>query len=329
MSDNKVTNYMVKLRNQLADLKLSDSSIDMYMSNLIRLNKDKSFNNLSFLKDKEFIDDYLNQYQSVETKLNYIKSATAALKTLRASPLYKTTIDYFKNHMAELSMEKDRNKSNDLKPREKENWLSWDNIITHRDKVLLEEIKPHMNSKTITKHMFEAIKDYVLLCLYTMIPPRRNRDFINCFILLKDNVPEKDIQDINTIDMVNDELVFRDYKTKAHHGIQKVDLPQDLKDVLTMYIKHHPEMKGTKKPNMIRLLVNYTGTPCTAENYITKKLNSIFQRKISSTMLRHIYLTEKYGDAWFKKLHEMEKDAQAMGHTPEMQKEYLRDIDSE
>ena len=37
-------------------------------------------------------------------------------------------------------------------------------------------------------------------------------------------------------------------------------------------------------------------------------------------MLRHIYLTNKYGDD----INEMKKDAEAMGHSTTEQKEYIK-----
>jgi hypothetical protein len=57
----------------------------------------------------------------------------------------------------------------------------------------------------------------------------------------------------------------------------------------------------------------------TNSNRITKSLNSIFGKKVGASMLRHIYLSNKYG----KVLNEQEADANFMSHGTRMQNEYV------
>jgi len=47
----------------------------------------------------------------------------------------------------------------------------------------------------------------------------------------------------------------------------------------------------------------------------------VFDKKIGSSLLRHIYLTDKYGD----KLKEQKKSAENMAHSLKTQKEYIKD----
>jgi hypothetical protein len=53
-------------------------------------------------------------------------------------------------------------------------------------------------------------------------------------------------------------------------------------------------------------------------NAITRILNRIFGRKVAASMLRHIYLSDKYD------IKEMKADADAMGHSLEEQKKYMK-----
>jgi hypothetical protein len=53
------------------------------------------------------------------------------------------------------------------------------------------------------------------------------------------------------------------------------------------------------------------GTKFSAQN-ITRELNSIFGKKISTSMLRHIYLSNLYKDV--PKLNQMRETAEKMGH---------------
>ena len=49
-------------------------------------------------------------------------------------------------------------------------------------------------------------------------------------------------------------------------------------------------------------------------------LNKVFGRKVSSSMLRHSYLSSKYA----KINEEQKEDADAMGHSTGMQKDYIK-----
>jgi hypothetical protein len=53
-------------------------------------------------------------------------------------------------------------------------------------------------------------------------------------------------------------------------------------------------------------------------NAVTRVLNRAFGKNIGSSMLRHIYLSEKYN------IDEMKKDADQMGHSLSLQKEYMK-----
>jgi hypothetical protein len=65
--------------------------------------------------------------------------------------------------------------------------------------------------------------------------------------------------------------------------------------------------------------VGYDGKALTAVNVITRLLNKTFGKKVGSSMLRHIYLTDKYKNV----LEEQKKDAEDMGHSTGEQKEYI------
>jgi hypothetical protein len=46
----------------------------------------------------------------------------------------------------------------------------------------------------------------------------------------------------------------------------------------------------------------------------------VFGKKIGSSMLRHIYISDKYKDV----MEEQQKDAANMGHSVELQREYFK-----
>ena len=81
-------------------------------------------------------------------------------------------------------------------------------------------------------------------------------------------------------------------------------------EVIKKYLGIHPlkaELK--KKSGAIPLLVDFHGEPFESNNAITRILNKIFGRRIGVSLLRNIYLTDKYAD----KVNELETDATKMG----------------
>jgi hypothetical protein len=70
----------------------------------------------------------------------------------------------------------------------------------------------------------------------------------------------------------------------------------------------------------VKFLVSQSGEPLTAVNAITRLLNKVFGKKIGSSMLRHIYISDKYKDV----MEEQQKDAANMGHSVELQREYFK-----
>jgi hypothetical protein len=78
-----------------------------------------------------------------------------------------------------------------------------------------------------------------------------------------------------------------------------------------------------KKAREVKLFVNHEGSPQSLVNYITLRLNKIFGRKVASTMLRHIFITHKFGDEF----EEMSKTASAMGHSLGEQRDYAKRVD--
>jgi integrase len=116
--------------------------------------------------------------------------------------------------------------------------------------------------------------------------------------------------------------VFNRFKTAKKYGQQKETIPAELWDAVSAYLKFHPLMKKRlPKSACIKFLVKADGTPLNSANGITRLLNKAFGRKIGSSMLRHIFLTDKYGST----LKEMEDDAAAMGHSVSQQREYVKD----
>jgi predicted metallo-beta-lactamase superfamily hydrolase len=129
--------------------------------------------------------------------------------------------------------------------------------------------------------------------------------------------------DDNYLSLDDNEFIFNVFKTSKKEGQVKIKFNDDMKHVINQYLKFHPLVKGKKlaKTSNIPFLVYFDGKEFDKVNSITRILNKIFDKKVGSSMLRHIFLSDKYGDT----LKEQQKDAKMMGHTVETQKEYIKD----
>ena len=109
------------------------------------------------------------------------------------------------------------------------------------------------------------------------IPPRRSKDYVDFKIKnidkTKDNYLEKN------------KLVFNSYKTAKTYGQQVVDIPVQLKNILTKWIKINPTDYLLFDSNMNKL----------SSVKLNQRLNKIFgEKKVGVNQLRHTYLTDKY-----------------------------------
>ena len=73
-----------------------------------------------------------------------------------------------------------------------------------------------------------------------------------------------------------------------------------------------------------QFLVSFNGEPYLQTNSITRILNKIFNAKVGASMLRKLYLTNKYGDT----LDELKTDVAQMGTSVDVAKNnYIKNID--
>jgi hypothetical protein len=206
------------------------------------------------------------------------------LSTIMSEDQDKTVADYNKQEKTE---------------KQTANWLEYDEVKQFHSKFEAEAL-PILNGKAtdISDANKKALNKYMLLTLSTGIyhPPRRSEI---ADIKIRDYDPEKD----NYIDLKKSKFIYNTYKTAKKYGREEVAIAPAFKKILTKYLK--------KLPNQEYLLMKPNGTKFSAQN-ITRELNSIFGKKISTSMLRHIYLSNLYKDV--PKLNQMRETAEKMGH---------------
>ena len=313
------TEFMINLSKKLIEVRhITESSASSYIRTLFTLNDKAVFKNLAFLKKTETIMSRIEHYAE-STQKTLLSGVVSVLSLYEDKPTYKKTYQFYYDRMmgkrkeiADTTIEGKKTET------QEKNWLTWEEVNAKRNE-LMNQVNSFLSQKTITAKQYETLQKYLILSLYTEQPPRRNQDYLDMYVSKKkaDALPK----DKNYLLMEGNtpkSFVFNRYKTARKYGTQVQDIPESLAQVISHFMKYHPTTKTTE----YKLLVNYDGSPINAPNAITRTLNRIMGKKIGSSMLRHIYLSSKYG----VEIQEMKADAQAMGHTiQEAQKTYIKE----
>ena len=310
--------------------KFRDSTLKMYARNLEIMAKDitgKDFKNLEFLCDFDKVKKYLKKY-NISTIKSRVASLISCLKTDYKK--YNQVILKYDIYLSKICKEYQtyldkRNKS--LK--EEENWVTLKELEkaleTHKKKVYLEKI--HKN-KEITKKQRNMLQDYVICALYVLIAPRRCLDYATMKIIHDtdyDKLDQETKENNNyliTAGIKAQQFSFGKYKTSSVYGVQLIDINPKLKKILNLYLKFViAEQKD--------LLINKMKKQLSS-NSLTKHLQYIFSttgaKKISCSMLRHIYITYNDTLKGYRALcKEAEKISNEMGHSLKTNCSYSRD----
>ena len=290
---------------------IADTTASLYLKNLVHLNGSIPFKNLAFLKQKQTIDNRLNEYAE-STRRAILGGVVSTLSLFKDKAAYKSLHRYYSDKLEALSKE-NREKDTSVKTEKQEkNWMSWKQIQEVKDD-LSKKVSELKAKKSLTAHEYDTLLQAIILGLYTDVPPRRNQDYQVMMVCKKWN--EEKPKDANYLDLAGKKFVFNVYKTSKTHGQQTTTIPDHLMELFKVFFKHHPNSSPTKD---FRFLVYGDGSPFTAVNAITRILNRVFGKNVGTTMLRHIYLSDKYD------VEEMKETAEAMGHTMELQRQYMK-----
>lgn len=297
--------------------KVAESTAHAYIKSLYALNKKKPFKNLTFLKKVSEIENIITEYAE-STQRGLLATITSVLSMYKDKAGYKKVYQHYQSKMMERVEEKREEEKEGVVKSDKqaENWLSWDEIQNRKG-----ELKGGLvvKKRTVDTTEYDKLLQYVVLSLYTEVAPRRNQDYLSMYIVKKWN--DKMPTDKNYLDVSGKRFIYNVFKTSKKYGTQIEEIPSALWETLQLFLKHHPLWKeGKKKSEAVKLLVGADGTPMTAVNAITRLLNKVFDgKKISSSMIRHIFLTSKYAQP----LEEMKRDAEAMAHSGKQQRDYV------
>jgi len=189
---------------------------------------------------------------------------------------------------------------------QKDNWVE-----TTQVKERLNELKENADliykKKQLTITDLQEIQSYIIMCLLggIYISPRRSKDYVDFKIKSIDK--EKD----NFLD--KNKMYFNSYKTSKTYGLQVVDIPIQLKNILQKWIKINPTDYLLFDSNMNKI----------SSVKLNQRLNKIFDKKVGVNQLRHTFLTDKFSHT-IKEKDEIKETMQEMGSSSNMLTTYVK-----
>ena len=283
MSEIQLSKFMKDLIEQMETKKMSDNTIKNYIQRLYILNGREKFLSLSFLRNHQNIIKYIKENLSVSTQKTYAGTIASVLK-LKPSKSNQKLIEIYTSFINDDDMNELKTQQSEKSMKQKDNWITQAEVIKIKENLGNQASK--ISKKTeLNRKEYDILLQNMLLSLYVNLPPRRASDYA----LIKYS-NEGDDTKFNYYTDKNI-MVFNNYKTSKTYGKQEIDVSKNkplLKD-MKMYLKH-------RKSNAEDfLLVKYNGIAFNAINDITRTLNTIFGKNISTNMLRNIYVSDKYG----------------------------------
>ena len=216
------------------------------------------FDSLDFLMNRKDIDSKLSAYAE-STQRTIVFSINNVAKAMKREDIVKL---YGKDVVAAT---KHRNPVGEKTEKQEANWMTWEQVIARRDALK-------------DKNTEEAERQYVALSLYTMMPPRRNRDYLEMDVVARMNKKKTD-RNLLVMNKKSMRFVFNQFKTDKTYGQQVIKVPKDLEAVLRRYLAMHTEKLGP-----------LFGTGLHS-NYMTNLLNSALGKNVGSSMLRHVFVS--------------------------------------
>ena len=299
---------------------IKEKSINAYIISLKKIHNyiddGSDFDSLKFLDSKKFKEvlEFLETLK-LPTRKNYIAAILVALSSEK-SPNDKL-IEKYRNHLDILAVEYNKKiKSHEKSEKLEKNWVTMKELedIVKRYKREIKE-RNLLIKETFNKKELDLYQKYLVGSLYTILPPLRN-DYANMKVISfkeYENIEDKKNNYLVIVSKSKKFFSFGAYKTSEVYGIKTLDIPRNLNNIINKWLERN-------KTGFF--LINTKNEPL-SENGLTKFLYKTFEntgKKISSTIIRHVYLSDKYKNVNEEKA----KVASQMMHSVAEQNNYVK-----
>ena len=289
---------------------LKTNTVKQYVINLKKLQKIYDTDNYDFLKKPEDVMEKLSDLHYLSQR-NILNAVVVLLMALNSDEKYDKLLEEYGSLRDGLNDKySDEQKSGIISDKQSKNFATTEEVFTMINK-MGDELKPlkKKSKDDITKKEMQLLQAFVLFNIYARMPFRNDvagMEAIQKRAYNKLSEEEKKAKNFLVVEKNGLFFVLNKYKTAKKY--EELDLPIEdptLKKILRYYLK----MNG-----MGVLFKTSTGKALTRielSKVLLKYSQKYMGKSISTTLLRKIYLSSKYGNM----KEELEKDNKVMGHS--------------
>lgn len=308
---------------------LKKSTIDTYITLLERLQKFYNTDNYDFLeKPSEFMKKREVADSHYLTQRNMLNAVIVLLTALNEDNKYELLIKRYGEIRDKFNEKYDtEQKSGVINGKQAENFATSDEIFGMLDR-MKKDLKD-IDKEKVTKKELQLLQAYTLFSVYARMPMRNDLAGMNA-VLKKtyDSYSDEKKKEKNYLVVsgrspsANFTFILNDYKTNRKYGILELPIEdKQLKAVLRRFLNINETLY---KPVVEAPLFKTSSGKPINRNELSKILlkysDMYLNKKISTTLLRKIFLSSKYGGEGGLKeqLEELAKDNKVMGHSKEV-----------
>jgi hypothetical protein len=307
---------------------LKENSVKQYISHLNKLTKlFDSPDNYEFLKDPDNVMDKIKDTHYTSQR-NTLNAVIVLLMALNSEKEYDSLLETYGKLRDTFNFKYEKEQeSGKISEKQKDNFVGLEEI----DKMLLD-MELEIKTEKLKKKQNLSGKEKELLMVYTLFNflkriPTRN-DMAGQILISKSiykNLTEEDKKNNNYLVRERTRMfgVYNEYKTSSKYGEKIIEIPKDLKSILTMYINLTDKKIGDV------LFVNSMGTPLNRNQIsqlLLKTSQKYLNKNISTTLMRKIVASHHFNENKFLEMKEAQKElAHNMSHSVEvMDKVYIK-----
>lgn len=282
---------------------LKHNSVKQYEAQLRKLKSIFNSDDYDFIKKPEQVKDKIQDLHFTSQR-NMYNAIVILLMALNSEKKYDKLIETYSELRDELNHKyEDEQKSGVISDKQKDNFVDMSEIEKMISQ-LKSMVMPLKKKNTLTKMDISTIRAWVLFNMLSRIPTRNdasNMMYISQKAYKKLSDKEKQQNNYLVDERNNMKFIYNVYKTSKKYGENVIPVSADLKPVMRTYLKLMDYKIGDNIMPMSRNAIS---------QLLLKTSKKLMDKNISSTMIRKIYLSSKYG----KMKEEMKEDAQKMMH---------------
>tara|TARA_R110002096_G_scaffold428617_1_gene640548 strand:+ start:4751 stop:5740 length:990 start_codon:yes stop_codon:yes gene_type:complete len=266
------------------------NTIDMYVSNLNKLQKIFEVDNFNFLKDVDQVMDVLKN-KHYTTIRNYLNAIIVYLLAINSDATQDTLIKQYQGLRDDKNQEYETfNATHQISTKQAPNFVNLKDVLAMIEQ-MGDDLKGYKKRDLDKKDMM-LLQVYIIFNIHVRLPLRL--DLADCHSIHKRfynqlSIEDKKKQNWLIIEKSHIWMSVNKFKTSAKFEELKIDIPKDLEKLLRSYIR----IRG-----MGQLITTSSGKAMT-RNQLTKTLIKYSQRymngvSISSNILRKIVLSDSF-----------------------------------